>query len=774
MPAPKPPKPVKSKPAKQQSTEAEVNDDDEEEIIRCICGNTNPKDKRAFIGCDACTVWQHNVCMGVTDNEDQLEDHMHYYCEECGPAEHQETLQALARGEKIWETRNKIYQNEKRMSKSRRKDNTPGWLRKDVPAEAAESTPPSTDTVAKDAGNKRKREDVKNEQDPPVEPDQKTTRSGRQDKRRKSSTVEGDAPPDTEVSLVEISQLPADRQKIAQALSKIISDDIQQKMKSGFVIPQGENAKSLGDHHASRIEYALHMNHGGPKEAPYAAQFRTLNANLKKNQVLIERLLNGSLTADELSTMSSSDMASEELQRERAVMKEALDRQAIAIAEEGPRYRQDHKGYQLIEDETQHLRSAPPPDPPPAADRDNGAAGAAGHGSPGSPTKLIQQPLTVDTSRQVDPDSGRRPSSQQFDISNIWAKTAQSPSATMPPSGPRPGQMHARRTSSIPLTPAQQNGAKDDPDIDRMLEDNDEPYSPADASGQDVIVWRGKLMQSNEDEAPTVNARFVAGRDLSSTVSWQQLLPDTLSIDGRLQTQKAEDYLCGLRWSSSSDVAVLSLTPYDNAEAFNNVFNYFQSRQRYAVVEKNKPPMVKDLYIIPVEIGSKLPDHVEMLEHCTLKKPVEERFLLATFVVARAPESLPATQDGEISTQLQSASMNDRLSQQMRQSMSGPAGSPLNNQNPQFSPPNTAHAFPPNPYGAPASQQPAPYPSPQPHPNPKVNEILGELQFAPTAQAVLQADPNLSAEKLTNLRIILSENVNTRTDFTALAVKLGV
>ena len=42
--------------------------------------------------------------------------------------------------------------------------------------------------------------------------------------------------------------------------------------------------------------------------------------------------------------------------------------------------------------------------------------------------------------------------------------------------------------------------------------------------------------------------------------------------------------------------------------------HYFHSRERYAVVEKDKPAMVKDLYIIPVEAGEALPVHVEMLE----------------------------------------------------------------------------------------------------------------------------------------------------------------
>ncbi|KAI7055889.1 hypothetical protein KC352_g44480, partial [Hortaea werneckii] len=84
-PAPNPQKPsakVVKKSKKGGKTDQPEDDDEgeEEEAIRCICGDDNPKDKRAFIGCDACTVWQHNVCMGMPEDDDDVPDH--YFCEE--------------------------------------------------------------------------------------------------------------------------------------------------------------------------------------------------------------------------------------------------------------------------------------------------------------------------------------------------------------------------------------------------------------------------------------------------------------------------------------------------------------------------------------------------------------------------------------------------------------------------------------------------------------------------------------------------------------------
>ena len=194
-PAPKPvAKTTKPKPKPANKTaepEPEDDEDDDEGEIRCICNNNNGNDKRAFIGCDACTVWQHNVCMGINDDEDDIPEH--YFCEECRPEEHQETLQALAKGEPIWEMRNKIWQNEKksknRKNKGKNDQAPPGWLKKDVPAEVEEpeeqpeEPPAPAEPVPQEKGNKRKREEVKEEPKQSL----RTNRSVRRDRKSAAS-----------------------------------------------------------------------------------------------------------------------------------------------------------------------------------------------------------------------------------------------------------------------------------------------------------------------------------------------------------------------------------------------------------------------------------------------------------------------------------------------------------------------------------------------------------------------------------------------------------
>lgn len=750
----------------QQASEA--GDDDDDDTIRCICGNDDPNDKRAFICCDACSVWQHNICMGMHDDDDEVGEH--YFCEQCRPEEHEETVQALERGERIWETRNKAYNTEKKMSKNRKaKSGRPSWLKKDIKQEAtpassgkgAAPTPTPAPTAppaeSKETGNKRKRESEAPPPAPEAEPQATAAAekpsSARQEKRRKSSGVEKKpASEDPDTALISIDKLPTERKRIAQALVKAITDEVQERAKVGsFTVPDGQTPESLSARHATRIEYALQMNHEGPMAEAYKIQFRMLLANLKQNKALLDGLLAGSTTADELATMSSADMASDKLQKERAEMKAVSDRQATIDQSNmgGQKYRHTHKGMELIEDENATVSSAPVARPV-----RHSVSEADGAGSP-KPAAESQTPM--DNQRPSISSTDRRPSSQQnFDVNSIWAKTAGSPT-----------QANARPSSHRPsIVQNQQDGAKEDADVDRMLADGDDSYEPPDHTGDSSVVWRGKLVQTSGDAEPTVNARFVAGRDVSTTIPWRDLLPGKLNIDGRLQIQKAEEYLCGLQWSSSSDVSILALTAYDDAAAFNNIFEYFLGKNRYAVVNRDKPSLVKDLYIIPVEPGTKLPEHVEMLEHCTIKRPVEERLLLATFVVARSMGEVQSTPVPQPPAQHTNGNGNGHhLPSHMRQSLPGPSGSPIA---PHFSPaqqfgPASGSPIPPNPYSAPQ----------QPPPQSLAATILGELINAPSAQQIIQADPGIDEDRLRNLRKILEEDVGARTDIALLAQRLN-
>lgn len=95
--------------------------DDADAIIRCICGcvEEDEDDERVMIICDKCDAWQHNECMEVSEDTDELPDQ--YFCEICKPEDHRQLLAKVARGEKPWEERAKQREREEEERKARRR-----------------------------------------------------------------------------------------------------------------------------------------------------------------------------------------------------------------------------------------------------------------------------------------------------------------------------------------------------------------------------------------------------------------------------------------------------------------------------------------------------------------------------------------------------------------------------------------------------------------------------------------------------------------------------
>ena len=97
-------------------------------------------DERKMICCESCDAWQHNECMGMSDNDDELPEK--YYCEQCRPKDHKELLAQIARGEKPWEERQRQRELEEQSKKGRkgkgkkgRKPGRPSAVQKEITQE---------------------------------------------------------------------------------------------------------------------------------------------------------------------------------------------------------------------------------------------------------------------------------------------------------------------------------------------------------------------------------------------------------------------------------------------------------------------------------------------------------------------------------------------------------------------------------------------------------------------------------------------------------------
>ena len=571
------------------------------------------------------------------------------------------------------------------------------------------------------------------------------------------------------------SELQSDeRQRVATALVKLFKDLTKQAEKQGaFSLPKGQKVDEFGNKLGLLVEQAIFMNFwSGTGKAPeaYANKFRTISHNAKKNPSLRDRVLSGSLSPSDFSRMEPKDMASEELQEMKEEMLKEAEKQHVLIQEEGPRMRRTHKGEELIEDESHIADSmdssfvAPVRKRPSEIDSNIAKQASPETENPQSPaavelpetfgvgTASTAQPLKIDTNAEPRAPAAapERKSANSFNIQDVWQGVK----------GPDPETQRTRQASrpSEPLQQPQGSGVKADPEIDQLLKDeepeDEEPYSPIDYTAEPGSnIWHGKLAMAGIASFHGTG-RHVAGADLSATLPWHTLIPTSLTIEGRISTERAEEYLCSLKWSTTTDVIVVAVTPNSDAESqvqFDKLFTYFTERRRYGVIGKSPVPSVKDTYVVTLDAGAgKKPDFVEMLEYCIIEDPRPERTLLLTFAVKL--NSSPSAQQTPRPTDAGSIASPIAASGSQASNMGQHPGfqnSPTAFATPQHLPPyassptQTQHAYMP-----PHHQQSYPPPQQQQYGGTGVTGIdaarqaLGELASTPVVSELLKEAPS--------------------------------
>jgi hypothetical protein len=772
----------KGKGGKAVSNEPEPEDPPEDDaIIRCVCGINDDDYEGTMVCCEKCLAWQHNLCMGISEDESKLPDE--YWCEQCRPQDHVALLAAMKLGERPWDVRKAEKAEAERIKRQKK------GKRKSRPSAAnsipAEETPIKETSTPADAGNKRKFSALeepgtkpvsaqvpsvstpaaqsvatqRNKQAQPVAPSPaaSATPSSAANQRRKASTVANDsatkkrksaestpARKDSTAPPVEdINALPKDRQKAAQALQKELKPLIEKATKDAtFRIPDGETATSLALTHALQIEQALVSAHGTP--SGYGAQFRSILFNVKKNNELLHHILSGSIAPAELAEMSTDDMASEELQRQRAVIKEQADKHAILAHEEsGPRIRKTHKGEELIGEDNRPMDESYSEAPV----RRRTTIDETAHHSPppevGSPHQVeFPDPDDLDKpALSVDTTASHARRQSNFDMSQVWksARSPDQPSGAFQPSRRSTGAEYD--TSMV-----------QDADVDRLLKDEDmedaPPSSPTDAGS---VAWRGTIDMAGVAGFKG-SARWVAGGDIGVKIPYKDLLPSAMEISGRINIDRADEYVSNMRWSASNDVCALALTPShteNDYQGFQAIFNYFNSKERWGVIAPEMHDAIRDVYIVTLEAGSSdYPQFLQMLADKRIDEPRTSNMLLLT-IVAKT-KSPPPSNSG---TPQLPTSIHD-----------GPPVVP--GPNPQFSPVTSQTPFnngvsipPPNgstpPYGELAIK------------------ILGPFIHTTVVRQILEAVPDMTEVQLHNLRDVLNREPATREDIGKLGEHLA-
>ncbi|KAE8376238.1 transcription factor S-II, central domain-containing protein [Aspergillus bertholletiae] len=840
----------KEKPQK-PSVEPTPAPSEEDEIIRCICGEYEEEEdiERDMICCDRCSAWQHNDCMGLTFAKGEEPDE--YFCEICKPENHKVLLDKIARGEKPWEEaaeKRRKEAEEKKASRRRKgkkggrrgrpsepkpepkpepktEASTPARTAASLtPAPAPASTPaaapappaptapltspapPSVTPVTEKNGaapdarsasaQKRKfseHQDVSTPEPTPKSKQQKVSppadivmstaeptqvmdkvneQPSRQNSTAEMEVVEGGK------TLEELSN-PA-RKSAASALVRLFVDQVSEARRRGsFSLSDGKSAEEVARQLALSIENAMYENFcGGSGETTeqYKAQLRTILFNVKKNPSLRDRLLVGSLLPDTLSKMSSQDMASEELQQKDAEIKREAERQHIIVQEQGPRIRRTHKGEELVEDDNQNVSSEPVFS---AAPR-RSLVDADGSQSPGP-------------QQSGDGDSARKSGNQQ--ASDSKPTDGISHDQHFPPRAHSPGGTELEQVFPEMAThirqPLPTGKAQADAEIDQLLKDDEPespPYSPKDYHDEGT-VWRGKVIMNPIAEFSS-SAKHVGGADLSGRIPWSQLAPSTLLVDGRIDIQLASEYLCNLRFSTSTDVSVICISrpelPKEQA-GFDKLFNYFSDRKRYGVVGKHPLAAVKDTYLIPIEAGStKKPEFIELLENNTLEDPTPERVLLVVFAVKTSESNPPSVQPSSHHPSQEPMTSASPATPQQQQFMT-PGPRPVSQITPapsNFDGTPLAHT----PYGQqqhqvqhqhpPQAPKFAPYQSPAPQNQAPITglaaavQVLGTQANSPAIQQLLQQAPNADVSQLSVVRDILLRRPETALNYEILMQEL--
>jgi hypothetical protein len=822
---------AKSDTPRAQSPQSEEQGNEEDDaIIRCVCGDQRDIRGRQMICCDKCEAWQHNKCLGLPEG-DYWEDKT-YYCERCKPEDHTELLAAMARGEKPW-ARKKGSKPKARPSDvnvkfddkastpqqsvsvppspahaQRTKTATPTPT--PTPAPAAASSPAtaptplavqtedasnghddskvgSTSPLSHDPAQLMPAQVIKSQPQSPLgekhrleAPAEKANAS----KKRRKSSQQQEKSTTHASSASDIDGLPQAQKPFAEKLRDVLAPLIKSASDArGFRIPDGETAKSLGSKLALQISLAAVAHYGEPVagDSPFSARLRAIMFNVKKNAILVDRLLSGSLKPQELVAMPTEEMASEDKQKEFAAMREAAEKQMILTEEAGPRLRKTHKGEELVgeDDFDSHEFKQPTLRDRESVPDEGPLQSPIGQRPPESPADATH-PLSMDTAT-TPTDSMRRPSAN-FDINSVFDKVRSPQHDQQTFMIRRQSSMQTQEKSQMPV---------DDADVDRLLKDEDNDVEMSGYSSDPSVCWQGSINMQSMQPFDTV-ARFVAGGDFGQVVPWNKLLSNVLSVQGRIESSKGDDYIRGIGHSETYDVAVLSLSPVttDGRGVFDHFFTYFQSRGRWGVVpvESAGTGIMRDLYIIPIEAGgSNLPPFIDMLEYCTIETPRKEHMVLLA-LVAKLPEVKPELPPAE---HFERFPAQDIAAVQVAQPappappMNGPSPSPVNNPHgPQYSP--MAATFSQPQYGQPYPPSalhhgpPLPMPGatvPPHHQIPKALEIMGPYIDAPVIVHILVENLSknvpISELQMINLRHIVEENPDARTNIGVLIEHLG-
>ena len=623
---------------KKKKRKVDIVEDDEGEV-RCLCGD-NEDDGGFMIQCETCGKWQHGDCMGYED-PDEVNDS--YACELCRPDLYKDITDRTAKAKskkKTQKSKEKVlsHLNEKLIAQKSTKRKTPPSedgsdddsefsVDDDEPMTSHKKSKPSLQSPPPKTPTQEPRKKpapiniiIRPSQASPVQPQRRTSAS-----MTPSTPIH---PPNTPLVTKFDELSDQKRVPVARIFAKI------------FEPMDATKSEGLG----LAIEHALYSAFATNEPgygAEYKNKFRSISFNLKdaKNSALRERVLNGSLSPSELVHLSNEELANQELRAQAEKIREQGVANSVLKVQEGPRIRRTHKGEEIVGDEISaispgdavaSLPFARKEEMSPAVDEGPTSPPSAGSPRERSPSpkspRSPAEPMDEDTTPE-------RKGSASFDISSVWTHL-RSPTSEKGPSD----------AVDLDVLPEElpQNQI-DDPDIDRLLGDDEEggnspPYSPTaydlpDTSAHVSPIWSGTIAMPSVAHF-NAQARFVGGPHTVTELPWSDILAPNLVLDGRIAIESTTKYLKAQRLSSTKHIVVVQIDPADDSQKdlHNKLFQYFHDKKKYGVL-KNESPIVRDAYLIPLGADEPIPEQIELMDSHEIPRTRTEPTLLVILVI---------------------------------------------------------------------------------------------------------------------------------------------
>jgi hypothetical protein len=617
--------------SKKKRRKVDVVEDDDGEI-RCLCGD-NEDDGGFMIQCEQCGKWQHGECMGYEDPEEVNDS---YACELCRPDLYKDITDKTqkAKSKKTKKTPEKVISHlEIRLMQKSTKRKTPPsddedsddsdedseFSVDDEPISSRKKSKTSLTSPPPPPPPKPPTQEPK-KKPPPITTTRRPSQTSSQHQRRTSASATPSTPLHSAPLLATKFKDLADQKRVpaARIFAKIFEP----------LDPTKSESLGLSIEHALYTAYATNEPGYG---AEYKNKFRSISFNLKdaKNSALRERVLNRSLSPDELVHLSNEELANQELRAQAEKIREEGVANSVLKVQIGPRIRRTHKGEEIVGDEVSAISPAVGEAVAslPFARKESPTVEEAASPRSASPRVRSPSPKSPMSPEPMDTTPERKGSA--FDISDVWTHLRS------PTSEKGPNEM------SLDILPEESQNI-DDPDIDRLLGDDVErhspPYSPSayelpDSSAHIPPIWTGTIAMPSVAHL-NAQARFVGGPHTITDLPWSKILASNLIVDGRIAIESTTKYLEAQRLSSTKNIIVIQIDPADESQKdmHRKLFQYFHDRKRYGVL-RNESSFVKDAYLIPLSAEEAIPEQIELMDSHEISRIRTEPSILLILVI---------------------------------------------------------------------------------------------------------------------------------------------